>query len=135
MTRQTHIAAALALSLTLATYPADSRFIWSAAAALAGVLPDIDMRIGIKHRGLTHSLIALALIVLLAAQLAPELATAAAIGYGSHLALDMLTPWGIPLLYPLNTKRLRLAKFPTGGALDFFLAAGAGLLIVRALIT
>ena len=30
------------------------------------------------------------------------------IGYASHLVLDMLTPAGIPLLYPFSKKRCRL---------------------------
>jgi len=95
-------------------------------AALAGLAPDIDQRgstasrcLGpltwllswvvqsvFGHRGVLHS--AAALLALCAAVWlwAPAFLLAVAIGYGSHLAADALTPMGLPsLLFPLSSGR------------------------------
>jgi membrane-bound metal-dependent hydrolase YbcI (DUF457 family) len=39
-----------------------------------------------------------------------QLGTAFAIGYISHLVLDMLTPHGVPLFAPLSWHRVKLAN-------------------------
>ena len=113
MTQTTHLAGAiLALSLTGNTDPR------AAAALLVGsILPDIDhprrcglvplgMRLaGIRHRGVTHSLPAMAAFALMAELVgwvlgAPRLGGWLALGYGLHLALDALNPSKVPLLWP-----------------------------------
>lgn len=90
-----------------------------AFAGVCSLLPDIDhprsivsgwlpgtglLRIG-RHRGITHSLIALLIPASLWFILPPDLrlwAVAAVTGYGSHLIADMLTPEGIQLMFPLR---------------------------------
>ena len=65
---------------------------------------------GIKHRGLTHSLLGVVLFALLTRQLLingwiNSLAWyGIMLGYLSHLIADMFNPQGIPLFYP-NQKR------------------------------
>lgn len=62
----------------------------------------------LTHRGVTHSLLGLASVWLGVAWLAEmvgvvgvdALTVALAAGYASHLALDLLTPAGVPLLWP-----------------------------------
>lgn len=44
-----------------------------------------------------------------------------AIGWGSHLFLDLLTERGCPLGYPISKKRVRLLRLRTGGPADNFL--------------
>ena len=87
--------------------------------AVAGsLLPDIDhpkswvgrrvrpLSTGIArlvgHRGITHSMIAVAALILLAQHAGYHRAaiSAVAIGYLSHLCADMLTPAGVPLAWP-----------------------------------
>jgi inner membrane protein len=57
----------------------------------------IDGRYG--HRTITHSIAAL-ISVSSPGILGPSIVLPLFVGYGSHLILDMLTPSGVPLLYP-----------------------------------
>ncbi|QGP93355.1 Inner membrane protein YdjM [Neomoorella glycerini] len=77
----------------------------------------------LPHRGITHSLLGLVLAWLAVKGLgwpeAPFLT-----GYGIHLAEDLLTPSGIPLLYPWQ-ERMRVPLVETGGILDRVLGLAA----------
>jgi inner membrane protein len=114
-----------------------------AATALAGLgalLPDIDhpqsalgRRIPlishplarlVGHRGVTHSLVAaltvtLALVMWAGQGGGPGVAATAplAVGYLSHLAGDMLTPSGVPLLWPWR-HNFSLKLFRTGSPVE-----------------
>jgi len=86
------------------------------AAGAGAMLPDIDhrhapirKRLGIignvllfwlPHRGLTHSLLVLAIVSGLAVFLWQLFGLALAAGYASHLLADMSTQHGLPILYP-----------------------------------
>jgi len=123
MMRRTHTAVGLASGFTLAYLQRDPLALGLAlalATQIAAVLPDQDLRLGLKHRGVTHSLLALLLISTSLWQLDHRLALAVAVGYGSHLILDSLTIWGIPLLWPAHN-RFRLAKLRTGSGIDHLL--------------
>lgn len=99
-----------------------------ALAVLGGVgsvglsrVPDYDLRIpGLKHRGVTHTVAFLCLIAaalaglgLLAADTFGTSPTQTAglglvvgvVAIGSHLAADALTPAGVPLWWPLSSRR------------------------------
>ncbi len=94
---------------------------------LSGLLPGKPrgyVRSLIGHRGITHSLAAVALtaglIVFVGHDFQVESVscyTALGIGAGmlSHLLLDMLAG-GIPLFMPFSVKRIRLGGLKTGGA-------------------
>ena len=86
-------------------------------AALGAVMPDIDhpqswvgrrarvvsrpLARAVSHRGVTHSLLAVALgIVLLRAH--RSLCAPLAVGWLSHLAADLVTPRGLRLAWPLR---------------------------------
>lgn len=112
-----------------------------ATAVLGGLLPDIDhpgsmigrrfpplalIAVLLGHRGPTHSMFAAfcILITTYVLGLAPGYALALLLGYASHLALDWLTPSGIPLAWPFHS--LRFASpitFRTGGLGELVLAA------------
>lgn len=91
--------------------------------SVAALLPDIDhptSTLGQKiypvskfismvfgHRGVTHSLLAFFGMMYLLTSIAPQqeyglLITVVAIGYLSHLVGDVITPAGLPLLYPIK---------------------------------
>lgn len=97
------------------------------ALMLGGLLPDIDIKTSIiskflfpvawivrifcKHRGFTHSL--LAILILLVTSLKywdhnPLFFIGLPIGYVSHIFLDMLTPEGVVLFYPFFKTHIRL---------------------------
>lgn len=97
-------------------------------AGLAGglaLLPDIDhphskmrQKMGVvghvglfwlKHRGITHTLIALVAVAAAAYMLLPlPYAVGAAGGYLSHLLADMMTVSGLPILWPYKRESLHL---------------------------
>ena len=89
-----------------------------ALAAIGSLLPDVDhpkswiglrlrpmstmLGVALRHRGATHSAVAvLGLVLLLQAGYHPGAVSALAIGYASHLAADLLTPQGLQLTWPL----------------------------------
>ena len=99
------------------------------AAVVGSLMPDIDHAqskmgkllwfiskplkfFGIKHRGLTHSLLGIILFTLLSKQLVNynwiEYVTwwGLIIGYISHIVADMMNVQGLPLLFP-NDKRFK----------------------------
>ncbi len=83
------------------------------------------------HRGMMHwALMAVALAVPLAALWGPHIGLYFLIGYLSHLALDMMTRSGVPVLGPLSKRRLHLLppllRVRTGGPVDHLLQFGAG---------
>lgn len=108
---------------------------------IGGLLPDIDhptSKVGRKvplisktinalfgHRGFTHTLVAGLLFtyfLFLCSTILPDMIQAfflpfglgLAVGYFSHLLLDMLTVSGIPLFYPIFRKDIRIAKLHSG---------------------
>lgn len=102
-----------------------------ALTSWGALLPDWDIRLGLKHRGPTHTLIALVLIALLCYVIMPrEWWFYLPAGYASHLLADMLTISGIPLFAPLINVNVRLAPLRTGGIVDHLLGAAAAVLFV-----
>jgi inner membrane protein len=101
--------------------------------ALATVIRELT-----GHRGATHWLLAALVVALpVAVFLGPRVGLYLAAGYLSHLALDMLTRSGVPLLGPFNKRRLHLLPTPlrvkTGGPLDHFIQFAASLAYVALL--
>ena len=111
-------------------------------------LPDVDLRLPlVPHRGPTHSLLFAALVgatlagvaTLLAARLPPSLAASwlvpfaaavGAFGVGTHLLADALTPSGVPLFWPLSSRRFTVGLVRTNSAV-----ANWGLLALGAFAT
>lgn len=135
MTGKTHITAGLVASLALNTNAPQVALI-----AIGSMLPDLDhagstfgkkikpISRHIEHRGITHSLIFLIITILISPYLG--------LGVLTHMALDLLNPNGIKLLYPLKYK----FKVPfistyikTGGAVEhvlFILMVAFGLVLI-----
>lgn len=136
-------AAAWAVAAHLAGVPASEPQAL-AAAALGALLPDIDhpnswagrkmrvvsvpLALVLGHRGITHSLLAVAgALAVLAVMGVGWIAAPVAIGYLSHLAADGLTPSGVPLLWP-SRRRFTLNLCRTGGIVEMALVAGVAIL-------
>lgn len=136
-----------------------------AAAILGALLPDLDANSStIKylsiakvqpfaplsvllsrdwgHRGMTHSLIGLAVFVVLVSPIALfwswPIWAALCLGYMSHLAADACTRSGIPLLYP-NKRRFHLLpmgwRFRTGSLAEDALVPLVALLVLLLLLS
>lgn len=110
-----------------------------AAAAFGALLPDIDhpqswagrkmraisvpLSAVVGHRGITHSLLAVAAAVAgLAVWGVGAMTAPIMVGYLSHLVADGLTPSGVPLLWP-NRRRFTLNLCRTGGMMEIALVA------------
>jgi inner membrane protein len=92
-----------------------------AGAVVFSRAPDYDLRVpGISHRGVTHTLLFLAVVtaalvgagVAVAEQFGTDPllmgglgAIVGVVAIGSHLLADALTPSGVPLLWPLSSRR------------------------------
>jgi len=93
----------------------------------------------VGHRTLTHSLLGLALFVLISSPLSPfvpGLFFALIVGFASHLIADALNTSGVPLLWPLDW-RLRLLPgggIKSGGAAEFVAAFLAFAVAVYAIL-
>lgn len=78
-------------------------------------LPDIDLRLGLPHRGVTHSILAAAcvsfgvgsLVQLLMPAAAFELAAVTGAAYLSHMAADGINPTPEAVFWPLPRYRPR----------------------------
>ncbi|SDF17164.1 inner membrane protein [Thermoanaerobacter thermohydrosulfuricus] len=80
-----------------------------------------------EHRSFTHSLLGFITFILILALSAKILLIPAVIGYGLHLAADLMTNTGIELLYPAR-KRFGLHLINTGSIIDRTIELAAGLL-------
>jgi inner membrane protein len=111
-------------------------------------VPDYDLRVpGISHRGITHTLLFLLVVtaalagvgVAVAEQFGTDPLLTGGIGaivgvvaIGSHLLADALTPSGVPLLWPLSSRRfsVSLATASNPAANYGLLAFGVGATLV-----
>lgn len=81
--------------------------------AVALLLLSWLLRHVIKHRGATHSLVALALVAVLAYRFADHwTATAVLAGYASHLVADFVTLEGVSFAWPVYRHPFGLAQIP-----------------------
>lgn len=106
-------------------------------AAIGGLIPDIDSstsKLGRRikpvskliskifgHRGLFHAPILYIILFSILYAKYPEQQlrlNAALIGIASHLAIDMLNPSGIPLLYPIKWK-FHIMEAKAGGIVEY----------------
>lgn len=119
MLKRTHLAMGIATTITLIT---KDNMLIAPVAIVGSIAPDWDIYIGIKHRTLTHSLVALVFTSYVLYTFNEQLGILWGINYLTHLLLDSLTKTGVPFLYPLKKKYYGFKLFKTGGAEDFFIS-------------
>lgn len=145
MLAATHIIFGVGCSMITAhllRLPVDQTIVVTAAGAIGSLLPDIDhpsSTFGRKikpisniigyifgHRGITHSLVAVAVLATLLADHAhvPNWGLGLVVGYLSHLLGDWLTPFGIPLFWPSKVMCRAPVCFRTGGSMEKFVGFG-----------
>lgn len=130
MRRVPHLLIGAACGLGLGAVTHNHSELLVGAAALAAVVPDLDLqfanrralpprpgaRCGLfEHRGPTHSILAANLLAWLVITLSgqPPLGLAVGIGYLSHLVADGISYMGVPYLWPLTAQRFRLLPYGT----------------------
>lgn len=117
MMKPTHI-----LVGTLCSIPVVSNVGFIGVIGLVGAtLPDIDLRLGIKHRTITHSLLCCLVLGIPLYALNSAIGSVFIFNYILHLILDTMTVMGVPWLYPLVKKRFSFKLCKTGGTLDYLL--------------
>ena len=117
MMRKTHIAIGAVTTLVLLT---DTTLgVLPSIVGMAGcVAPDVDKKIRVKHRGISHSLIIVAVLYILISILNKNIAIAFCINYLLHIIADCLTVMGCPLLFPFSNKNYGLKLFKTNGFIE-----------------
>ena len=124
----------------------------TALAVFGALLPDIDhpqswvgrrtrpvstaLAASLGHRGVTHSALAVVLLVMLLLHggLRHASVAALAVGYLSHLAADMLTPRGLRLAWPLRPVwGIPLCR--TGSPMEALIVAALAGLILWSVLT
>lgn len=96
--------------------------------AIAGVfivwvtstMPDWDIKLGMKHRRFTHSLLCFGILELLAYLIWEPMMIFVLIGYGGHMLADSFTKSGIALLYPYK-KMIGFKLISTESDWDYFI--------------
>ena len=105
-----------------------------AIVSLFAVLPDFDFLLGLKHRGITHT-IWFTFIALILLPFSWKLALIGWISIMSHLFGDMMTVSGVKLLFPFRETVFYLVpprwRFRTGSGAEFMIL---GLLIVGSIL-
>lgn len=117
MTKKTHIAVGIAAILPLFSIYPKCAFI----GIIGATLPDIDIRLGIEHRTITHSFIALFLSTMIVMLCNFNIGLVFGLSYLTHLLLDSFTKMGVPFLYPFNKEYYGLKLIKTGGSEDLFI--------------
>jgi len=88
------------------------QYFWAAInTVLLASAPDWDLRVGIRHRTITHSLL-IPLGLFIAAVFAPpyykDILYTASLVLINHDILDLFTWAGVPLFYPLSKHKFKL---------------------------
>lgn len=143
MTGKTHLAFGILLGTCYAIHASNDIGVQVAivgTTAMFSLLPDIchtGSKVGRKffpisliirlffgHRTLTHSLIFIAMTAVVLTLLNIQLTyiICACLGIISHILLDMMTPRGVALFFPLELKITMPMTVKTGGVIDLSLA-------------
>ncbi len=142
MLRRAHVVFSFGLTLfttSLLGFTPSFSLLASLASIPASLIPDIDL--AHSHRRLMHNMLSYMLVVLLSYVLSatinmPWISIGVAIGYGSHLVLDMFTRRGIALWYPFKRKYVGVLKLRSSDPLvnTVTIMIGALLSIVAVLL-
>lgn len=116
----THIAAGAlsalaAYKLGICTQPIEIL----AGAIITSKLPDIDQKLPLlRHRGQTHSIICPILLYIASGYYSRSLLLGMAIGWISHIIIDLFNGKGIEILYPLSKQNYRIMDIKYNGIIE-----------------
>lgn len=118
MMKRTHMFAGAAVTLPFIN---TSNILFFPIVVIGSFAADWDYKIGLKHRGITHTFIALLVTTSLFSIYNLRLGLLWALNYGMHLLLDSATVTGVPLLYPFKKKYYGFKLFKTRSSEDMFI--------------
>lgn len=116
MMKRTHVAIGLAASMPIIIHNPITL-----VGVIGSTFPDWDYLLGIPHRTITHSLLALFVSSGVICLFHTKVALVWFICYGLHLLGDSITKMGVPYLYPWNKKYYGYKLIKTRGAEDYFI--------------
>jgi membrane-bound metal-dependent hydrolase YbcI (DUF457 family) len=97
-----------------------------ATAVVFALIPDLDLWLG--HRVVLHNIFAAIGIPILFSWLVPQIPLRAALlGYSSHLFLDVLSPTGVALFFPLPDIGWKMVSVPV---VNLFVRSGVRTLVL-----
>lgn len=88
---------------------------------IGSFVADWDYRIGLKHRRITHTILALLITTGALSLYSLQLGLLWGLNYSTHLLLDSLTITGVPLLYPIRNKCYGFKLIKTRSSEDMFI--------------
>lgn len=119
MMKKTHAAIGIAAAISLISY-FNVPYI-SIIGVLGATFPDADLKFGIKHRTITHSILLLFISSAVICCINFEIGFIWFVSYLLHLIADSCTKMGVPFLYPFVKKNYGLKLIKTGEAEDIFI--------------
>lgn len=118
--RKTHIAiGCVATSILLSNHIIQPL---SIIGIVGATFSDIDYKLGIKHRTITHSILMLTLTSIMISFFSKDIALVWFVNYLLHLIADSFTKSGVPFLYPFIKKSYGFKLIKTGSSIDYFIA-------------
>ncbi|HKZ49989.1 MAG TPA: metal-dependent hydrolase [Candidatus Nanoarchaeia archaeon] len=102
-----------------------AKLVFASLLLIGTSLPDIDLKLPVKHRGIFHTIWPVVIILIanfFLSQYIPFSIAALAFGYGVHIATDALTPRGVSPIWPLHKQRIR-GPIRTGSMLELGIAS------------
>lgn len=118
MIKRTHVALGVVSILPLISHV---NLLYIPVGLIGAVFPDYDYKVGLKHRGITHTLLCLLITTGAMFIISPQLSLIWGICYLTHLAGDSITKTGIPAFYPVSKKYYGLKLIKTRGAEDLLI--------------
>jgi len=116
LTKSTHTVVGVALTLPLLhVYP-----FYALVGLIGANIADKDRSIFLKHRGISHSFMALILTTSIIYYFSYPIAIIYGYNYFIHLILDCCTVTGCPLFLPISKKYYGFKFMKTGDPLDLF---------------
>lgn len=115
MTRKTHLTVGIATTLPLLSICP----VYAIVGIIGATLADWDIKLGIKHRTITHSLIALLITTAPVMLFNFDIGIIFGFNFLMHLILDSFTKMGVPFLYPFNKRYYGMRIVKTGGITDY----------------
>ena len=128
LTKKTHMLMGIAVTIPFVNW---SNAILLPIAIIGSFAADLDCIVSLKHRGITHTLLALICSSGALSLMDYRLGLLWGINYATHLILDSFTTSGVPIIYPISKKHYGFRLFKTRGAEDLF----TGLLALYFIIT
>lgn len=120
MSGRTHVlAGVLVTGATILYTPVP---VYSVIGIIGAVMPDYDRMFGLKHRGISHSLLAPFIIGLIGSIFNFNIAVVLFINYTLHLILDSFTVMGVPFFMPATKKYYGMKLIYSGGSEDAFIS-------------